>query len=143
MVQHCIRIAEIRVRFSVGPLCPILAGLSTSTYSFTHFCAMFAINNYTDKTLPEYLKWQILSFLRTEWPEGFEGNNKFRDWIDVPEKNIVHFMVVRGKLLISYIGLIRITLTFQGDVYSVYGLSGVFTYPSFRGQGHARRVLSG
>jgi hypothetical protein len=31
---------------------------------------------YKTGALPTDIKWQVLSFLRVQWPEGFEGRNR-------------------------------------------------------------------
>ena len=38
----------------------------------------------SDNELPVDLKWQILSFLRINYPEGFQAKNENRDWINNP-----------------------------------------------------------
>ena len=44
-------------------------------------------------------------------------------------------------MLISYAALIRTRLEHAGGTYEAYGLGNVFTFPSFRGEGHGGRVV--
>jgi hypothetical protein len=39
------------------------------------------ILTYPTASLPPIWKWQVLSFLRVMWPDGFAGENQWRDWI--------------------------------------------------------------
>lgn len=91
--------------------------------------------------LPPELKCQILSFLRVTWPEGFTGPNRLRDWISRPEFHPVHFMLVEAGVLIAHTEVLRKALDHAGVTYKAYGLSGVFTYPAFRGQGFGEQVI--
>ncbi len=96
---------------------------------------------YAHDDLPPGLKCQILSFLRITWPEGFVGPNRLRDWISRPEYHPVHFMLVEAGVLIAHIAVLWKSLEHAGTTYKAYGLSGVFTYPAFRGQGFGEQVV--
>lgn len=87
-------------------------------------------------------KWQILSFLRIQWPDGFMGKNALRDWVIKGEWHPLHFVLVEeNSLLVSHVGVVWKYLTHKGETYKTYGLSGVFTYPSFRRQGHGSQLV--
>ncbi len=92
--------------------------------------------------MPEHLKWQILSFFRMEWPDGASGDDKYRDWLARDERHLVGVVVSHDKLLISFAGVVWKMLEHAGQSYKVYGLSGVFTYPSFRHQGYGAQVVT-
>jgi len=90
---------------------------------------------YQDKELPEPFKWQVLDFLRIVWSDGFEGKNSTRDWITKSSHHPLHFVLIESNnLLVSYVGVVWKYLEHAGEAYKMYGLSGVFTYPQFRGQ---------
>jgi predicted GNAT family N-acyltransferase len=90
---------------------------------------------YSDNDLPENLKIQILDFMRIEWPDGFRGDNLNRDWIDKPKNHPVHFVTTTDNhLAVSYVGVLWKELRHSEVGYITYGLSGVFTYPQFRGK---------
>ncbi len=55
--------------------------------------------------------------------------------------NPAHFVVEQEEVLISYATVIETTLDHAGETYKTLGLSSVFTYPPFRGEGHARGVV--
>jgi GNAT superfamily N-acetyltransferase len=96
---------------------------------------------YPSSELPVHLKYQILSFLRIVWPEGFTGKNRLRDWISREEDHSVSIMLVEQDILISHTEVVWKYLDHAGETYKAYGLSGVFTYPAFRGQGYGRRIV--
>jgi hypothetical protein len=97
---------------------------------------------YPSKEIPAHLKWQILSFLRMEWPEGFTGPNRLRDWISRDEDHPISFMLVENDVLISHTEVLWKYLEHEKQAYKVYGLAGVFTYPSFRRLGHGTRAVT-
>lgn len=97
---------------------------------------------YHDSELPESSKWQILDFLRIVWSGGFEDKNRTRDWISKPSHHPLHFVLVEANnLLVSYVGVVWKYLNHAGQKYKMYGLSGVFTYPQFRGQGYGLNLV--
>ncbi len=96
---------------------------------------------YQDNELPIEIKWQILSFLRVEWPDGFVGKNQLRDWITSECLHPVHFVLIENNLLVSFVGVVWKELEHAGNTYKTYGLSGVFTYPSFRKHGYGLQLV--
>src|SRR5919199_832044 len=102
---------------------------------------MIQESRYVDEELPPELKCQVLSFMRVEWTDGFAGANRLRDWITSPERHPLHFVLVENELLISYAGVVWQMLEHAGENFKTYGLSGVFTYPAFRGEGHGSCIV--
>ncbi len=96
---------------------------------------------YPAEELPPHLKCQVLSFIRMVWPDGFVGPNRLRSWITGTDQHPVHIMLVEKGLLISQVEVVWKYLEHCGETYKAYGLTGVLTYPSFRGQGHGRAVV--
>jgi len=96
---------------------------------------------YKEEELPTEIKWQILSFLRMQWPEGFQAENQLRDWIIRPQNHPIHFVLVEKGLVVSYVGVVWKNLAHAGKIYKTYGLSGVFTYPSFRKKGYGLQLV--
>jgi predicted acetyltransferase len=96
---------------------------------------------YTSTDFPEDLKCQTLAFLRIEWPEGFMGENRLRDWITKEEAHPVHLVLVEEGVLIAHTNVVWKHLKHVGIIYKTYGLTGVFTYPSFRDQGYGSRIV--
>jgi GNAT superfamily N-acetyltransferase len=97
---------------------------------------------YPQSQLPAHLKWQILSFLRIEWPDGFVRQNRLRDWISREENYPLSFVLVENNILISHTQVVWKYLEHAGEIYKVYSLTGVFTYPAFRKQGYGRQVVA-
>ena len=102
---------------------------------------MAQLLTFADDELPADLKCQILSAHRIQWPEGYVGENRLRDWIQHPRFHPVHFALVEGGVLVSYAGVVWKRLEHAGEAHKAYGLSGVYAYPAFRRQGHGRRVV--
>jgi GNAT superfamily N-acetyltransferase len=96
---------------------------------------------YPSNEIPPHLKYQILSFLRITWPEGFVGENRLRNWISAEGVHSISLMVVKQDILISHVEVVWKYLDHDGKTYKVYGLSGVLTYPDFRGQGYGKRIV--
>lgn len=96
---------------------------------------------YPQDQLPPDLKCQVLSFLRIVFWDGFTGENRLRDWITHPRHHPLHFLLVEQGLVISGCEVVWKDLEHAGVSYKTYGLTGVFTYPSFRGQGYGTRVI--
>jgi GNAT superfamily N-acetyltransferase len=97
---------------------------------------------FTSTEFPENLKWQAVSFLRVQWPGGFMGENRLRDWVTREDAHPIHIVLVEGDILISHTNVVWKFLEHEGVTYKAYGLTGVFTYPSFRGQGFGSQVIA-
>lgn len=96
----------------------------------------------SDRELPDYLKWQILSFLRFNSPEGFQGQNENRNWINNPKDTPIHVAITTdSNNLISYCSVVRKKLEHAGFTYNCWGLTGIMTYPPFRNRGFGKQVV--
>jgi GNAT superfamily N-acetyltransferase len=96
----------------------------------------------SDSELPDKYKWQILSFLRLNWPDGFTGENEERDWINNPIDESMHVIISTEKdVLISYCGVVHKNLEHNGINYVCYGMTGVMCYPPYRGKGYGKMVV--
>ena len=96
---------------------------------------------FESQDVPERFKCQILSFVRIEWPEGFSGNFRLRDWTTKPEMHPVSFLLEEEGVLISHLEVVWNILQHAGEAYKAYGLTGVFTYPAFRKQGYGLQLV--
>ncbi len=99
------------------------------------------LHMYPGSEMPEHLRWQIISFFRTEWPGDSPDSDVCRDSIAPEEWHPVGVVVTRDKLLISYAGVVWKILEHEGQSYKMYGLSGVFTFPSYRKLGYGTQVV--
>jgi hypothetical protein len=97
---------------------------------------------YPQADLPPQMHCQVLTFLRVEWPDGFVGENRLRNWITRIEHHPLSFLMVEDGLVISHAQVVWKYLEHCGETYKIYGLTGVFTFPSFRGQGYGQRTIS-
>jgi hypothetical protein len=99
------------------------------------------ISVFPDADFPENYKCQVLSFLRIVFPEGFTAENRLRDWITAPRFHPLHFLLTEAGLVVSHVEVVWKILEHAGRDYKTYGLTGVFTYPSFQHQGHGLRLI--
>ena len=97
--------------------------------------------SYPSPELPAHIKWQILSFIRIEWAFVFEGDLKFWDYT-VKDTHPVNFVIVERDLVISHAEINWRYITHAGETYKVYGLSAMFTYPSFRNEGYGQQIAN-
>src|SRR5688500_16171305 len=88
--------AQRRLSFSVGPLLLAFHFLRKHAIFYSNKRAndkqrvhMVELLTYPTEQLPPIWKWQVLSFLRAIWPEGFVGENRLRDWITKSEDHPV------------------------------------------------------
>jgi len=102
---------------------------------------MIELHTYTSSEFPESLKWQAVSFLRMRWPGGFTGENRLRDWVTREEEHPIHIVLVENGILISHTNIVWKFLKHNEITYNAYGLTGVFTYPSFEKQGYGSKVV--
>lgn len=103
---------------------------------------MVELLTFTSAEFPENLKCQAVSFLRVQWPGGFVGENRLRDWVTREEDHPIHIVLVERDILISHTNVVWKYLDHDGESYKVYGLTGVFTFPSFRAQGYGSQVIA-
>lgn len=96
----------------------------------------------TTEALPASIKQQILDFLRINYPEGFMGDNQFRDWTSTPENHPAHLVIIEHDRVISHTEILWKMIEHHGRPYKVYGLSGVLTYPEFRGHGYGVKIVA-
>lgn len=91
--------------------------------------------------MPELIKYQILSFMRIEWPQGFTGRWRGRRWISRPEFNPHHFVLLDNDFVIGHAESMWRDWGHNDIVYRVYGISGVFIYPDYQGEGYGKQLV--
>jgi RimJ/RimL family protein N-acetyltransferase len=104
--------------------------------------SMAELLTYTSAEFPESLKWQAVSFLRVQYPLGFVNENRLRDWVIREDEHPIYIVLVERGILISHTNVVWKYLEHDGLIYKAYGLTGVFTYPSFRGHGYGSQVVA-
>jgi Acetyltransferase (GNAT) domain len=95
---------------------------------------------YPADTIPQSLTWQALSFLRCEWPFLFTGDNRLRTR-PLGGPGTTYVVRADGKVLLSYAEVLRVTAIRASEPARVLGLSNVFTFPPYRGEGHASAII--
>ncbi len=96
---------------------------------------------YHEDDFPPDLECQAVSFVRVVWPFVFSGGSRWERHLWRGSWNAVHFCIVENGVLISYAAVIETRVDHRGEGYRTCGLSSVFTYPPFRGEGHGRQVV--
>ena len=113
----------------------------SSLFSTKKWPCMIKQHLYESHNVPEKFKCQILSFVRIEWPELFSGEHRLRDWTSRPELHPFTLLIEEEGVLISRLEVVWNILHHAGEEYKTYALSGVFTYPAFRGQGYGLQLV--
>lgn len=101
----------------------------------------YQIQIFSADSLPAELKWQILSFMRVQWPEGFRDQWRGRNWIARPDFHPLHFVLTEESTVISHTEVLWTIFHHAGAIYTVFGLSGVFTFPDRQREGCGRRIV--
>lgn len=91
--------------------------------------------------LPPDLRCQIVSFMRVYAPQVFQSKPIGWDFVDAMP-HPVSVALVEQNILISHALVTWRWLTHAEQAHKMYGLSAVFTYPEFRGQGYGHQVVS-
>lgn len=102
---------------------------------------MIQLLEYEQSGLPKKYLFQVLTFLRVQWPEGFVGENRYRSWITRADVHPRSFLLVENNLVISHAQVVWKDLEHARQVYKTYGITGVFTFPSLRGQGYGNQII--
>lgn len=103
---------------------------------------MIKLQTFPYHQFPEVFKWQVLSFMKVEWPFIFSGQYQFNEDTYPPEQNPIHFVISKDNALISHAEVITIKLVHMNEEYLVYGFGNVFTFPPYRGNGHGQDVVA-
>jgi len=102
---------------------------------------MIELRTYPKHAVPREIAAQIRSFIRMQWP--FLNGQQNRIWDFAPANGEpTTFVLVDDEILVSHTEVNYRPVEFAGQTLKVGGLSAVFTYPAFRGGGHARRIVS-
>ncbi len=113
----------------------------TGVFAYRGDLTMVELMTFPGEVLPADLKRQVLTCQRVQWPSGFVGQDRERDWIIRPHHHPTHFLLVKDGVLMSHVGVVWKVLQHEGETYTTYGLSGVLTVPAFRRQGHGRTLV--
>jgi len=90
--------------------------------------------------LPPDLKCQVVSFMRIYAWQVFQSQLVGWDYMD-EARHPFSIALVEGEVLISHAEVNWRVLEHTDEHYMMYGLSAVFTYPQFRGQGYGHQVV--
>jgi GNAT superfamily N-acetyltransferase len=98
------------------------------------------LRDYPKAFVPRDIAIQIRSYTRIQWPQLDQriGDRLWDVPADFPARN---FVLLDGEKLISHADANFRPIEHAGETFHVGGLSAVFTYPAYRGQGHAAQVV--
>lgn len=97
--------------------------------------------SFPKHAVPPIIAAQIRSFVRIQWP--FLNGRGNRIW-DYPPRDggPTTLVLVDDEMLISHTEVNFRDIDFVGETLKVGGISAVFTYPAFRGSGHANKIVT-
>jgi predicted N-acetyltransferase YhbS len=98
------------------------------------------LRSYLRHQLPLAIATQVRAYQRVQWPFLDGRGDVLWDFTARPDAP-VHFVVAEGDVLVSHACVNRRTIAVHGQPLEVFGLSSVFTYPAWRGQGWAGQVV--
>lgn len=99
----------------------------------------FKLHTYRRHEIPPLLAAQLRSYTRIQWP-GLNTDTTL--WPKMPEPNpSYHFLLTDGDLLVSHASTRTRLITHNNTPYRITGLSTVFTYPDYRGQGLGEQII--
>src|SRR4051794_28914477 len=104
------------------------------------FRRMPELRSYLRHQLPPVLAAQVRAFQRIQWPFLDQRSEVLWDFTPRPDAP-VHFVMTEGDVLISHVCVNRRRVEVRGQPLEVFGLSSVFTYPAWRGEGHAGQLV--
>ena len=101
---------------------------------------MIRLQDYPKSAVPRDVAIQIRSYTRIQWPrvEQWIGDKLWDVPADFPARN---FVLLDGEKLISHAEANFRAVELASETFNVGGLSAVFTFPGYRGQRHAARVV--
>ncbi|MEG0258399.1 MAG: GNAT family N-acetyltransferase [Lysinibacillus sp.] len=102
---------------------------------------MIELLQFNQKDCPIYLKRQIISLMRQEWPQAFEDKDEDIHWPDNPETQPISLIFVENDVVISHVAVPWKYIEHEGHTYKVFGLSEVMTNPSYRQQGFGLKLI--
>lgn len=103
---------------------------------------MPTFNVYQQKDFSAAFKWQVVSFMRCQWPSIFTGELAFLAETYPPELEPVHFVAAEGDVLLSYAAVIALELVHAERPFKIYGFGNMFTFPPYREKGYGRQILT-
>lgn len=87
---------------------------------------------------PDALRWQAVSFIRTEWSQ-LDGGRLCDTY--PAQRRPCHVALVEQELLLSYAAFFRLDVDHAGQRWRLDCLGNVFTFPGARGSGRGRQVV--
>ncbi|MEO8395460.1 MAG: GNAT family N-acetyltransferase [Chloroflexota bacterium] len=92
-----------------------------------------------NEALPPEYECQIRAFVRMTWHDEYAYN------LDTPivpqERHPQHVVIAERHALLSYARVVWVDIEHLGEMWRMYCLGDVLTYPAFRKRGYGRQVV--
>lgn len=102
---------------------------------------MIELLHFHQEDCPSYIKKQIISLMRLEWPQAFGDKDEDIHWPDSPETQPTSLVFVENNFVISHAAIPWKYISHEGQQYKAFGLSEVMTSPCYRKQGYGLRLI--
>ncbi|WHY64443.1 GNAT family N-acetyltransferase [Neobacillus sp. SuZ13] len=102
---------------------------------------MIELLHFQQGDCPSYIKKQIISLMRQEWPQAFGDNDEEIHWPDSIETQPTSLVFVENNIVINHVAIPWKYISHKGQKYKAFGLSEVITNSSFRKQGFGLRLI--
>jgi GNAT superfamily N-acetyltransferase len=95
---------------------------------------------FPDADFPREFDIQLWAFVRLVWGEDLRGDARFRtrSWDD---PSPIHFVRAAGDLLVSHVLVFPLSIEGHRGVLRVGCVGAVLTFPQFRREGHASKLM--
>ena len=103
--------------------------------------SMYEVQQYATSELPADIACQIESFVRLVFMDDAQGEDRFFNLKMITEP-VTHFVMAERGTLISHALVGQRTIQHNGELYRLYGVGAVMTYPAFRKGGLGGRVVA-
>ena len=89
---------------------------------------------------PREFDIQLWAFIRLVWGEAVRGDDRFRtrSW---DEPTPIHFVRAAGDLLVSHVLVFPLSIEGDRGALKVGCVGAVLTFPQFRREGHASKLM--
>lgn len=102
---------------------------------------MIELLTFLQEDCPIFIKEQLISMMRHEWPQAFEGMGEHVLWPENPATQPTSFILIEDNIVISHVAVPWKYIKHEDHTYKVFGLSEVMTNPSYRHQGFGLKLV--
>jgi predicted N-acetyltransferase YhbS len=97
--------------------------------------------SFAKHQVPRDIAIQIRSYYRIQWPHVRARDVKLWNFDPDNPQRPINFVLMEGEALVSHAEANWRSIEIAGQTLTCAGVSGVFTYPAWRGSGLAKEVV--